>query len=744
MLSDDHEERVDDGSSSNASHHPQHHGTSLWPRSYQGEGSTLLRYYDKFISSKAPSSPSRGEAAIVLADDAAKWQCVSPMTRHVFPTSGDNHHPNQRSQRRQHRGQPQNHASSQQAQQARRARHRSRSFGDYVLGASDEYSMPAVMADGVFPLDDAPSWNERTGRGRGNGSTEIAAVQKNHRRYIEPIATTATTTPHQHGAGINRHRRDHDQTTTHTHDEDYGSDEPPSAHEQRRTEEVESDDSNERKDIEIDVNSDDGDDDRGGANSFWISLLYGMINATIVLPVVMSFGNIIYRDDAFLPYMPVLIKLTLVSGMVHQLCFSTLSTLTFAVGSVQDAGLIFLSSMAADMVRHCQARGYDDDALLATVTVGLAVATPLLGVGLVLIGRMGLAGYVQMLPTCVVAGYLAYIGWFVGYSGLGIMVGVSTVTPRLLWENVAHVLPGVVGGVFIYTSVQTFRHVAVLPVCIFLLLVVFYAGLAVTGSSIDAATEGGWIRKTDPAPAITQTWDYLQPSKVVWSALPQLWLTWTGMLFVVALSSSLDVAAIELEVQRPLDYNRELRMVGISNMVSGLTGGYTGSYIFSQSIFSLRIGIRSRVAGFSLAFFQFLVIMLPFPVLCYVPNFFYGSLLLMICIDLMYEWLWEFRRKVTIAAYLIVLATFALIHATGVEYGIIGGVVLYVACHQLRINVGELKQIPTEDDFSDTSERVDLGGGQHKDAGTTIDSDTREEILRLVQNRTNRDSYATF
>ena len=102
---------------------------------------------------------------------------------------------------------------------------------------------------------------------------------------------------------------------------------------------------------------------------------------------------------------------------------------------------------------------------------------------------------------------------------------------------------------------------------------------------MEQATSEGWIRQSEPAPVWYHTWDYLHLDKVVWSALPQLLLTELGMIFVVALSSSLDVAAIELERKTPLNYNGELQMVGLSNMISGLTGGYTGSYIFSQTIF---------------------------------------------------------------------------------------------------------------------------------------------------------------
>jgi SulP family sulfate permease len=91
--------------------------------------------------------------------------------------------------------------------------------------------------------------------------------------------------------------------------------------------------------------------------------------------------------------------MTVVSGVVHQLCFSMFSSLPFAVGQVQDAGLIFLSQMASRMVDHCRSRGYDDETMLATVTVGLSLSTAFLGCCLVILGQLQLAQYVQLLPT---------------------------------------------------------------------------------------------------------------------------------------------------------------------------------------------------------------------------------------------------------------------------------------------------------------------------------------------------------
>lgn len=449
-------------------------------------------------------------------------------------------------------------------------------------------------------------------------------------------------------------------------------------------------------------NNNNNDDEIG--NPLIISFMYGLINSTILLPVMLSFGSIIYRDDAFTPYMPLLMKLTLVSAMVHQLCFSTLSSMKFAVGQVQDAGLIFLSSMTSDIVKHCHAKGYSDEVLLATATIGLSLATLLLGIGLVIMGKLKLAQYVQKLPISVINGYLAFIGFFCGVSGIDLMIpssndkgdntdhSSSQVSVASIIENFQYVVPGLLGGIMIYFLVRKIGHISVLPLCITLMLVGFYVILWITGTTVEDVTERGWIPRADPPPVWYHTWDYLRFENVAWEAFPSQTLTLFGMTFVVALSSSLDVAAIEAELSYPLDYNSELTMVGISNIISGTTGGYTGSYIFSQTIFYLRSGIRSRMAGFFVVLCEFALIVLPFNILSYVPNFFFGSLLMMLCVDLMYEYLWETRKKLCNSEYIMCIATFFFIQLLGVEFGILAGLLLQITCVKLGYTNNDGKQ----------------------------------------------------
>jgi hypothetical protein len=109
--------------------------------------------------------------------------------------------------------------------------------------------------------------------------------------------------------------------------------------------------------------------------------------------------------------------------------------------------------MASQIVQYCRLQGHDDATMLATSTIGLSLATAVLGCGLVLVGKLQLAQYVQLLPTCVVGGYLAFIGWFCGISGVMLMVGSSKLTLAILRDKLIFVLPGVVGGALIYLAV---------------------------------------------------------------------------------------------------------------------------------------------------------------------------------------------------------------------------------------------------------------------------------------------------
>jgi SulP family sulfate permease len=150
-------------------------------------------------------------------------------------------------------------------------------------------------------------------------------------------------------------------------------------------------------------------DSKGGDVKMKASV-YGLINSVSLLPVMFSFATIIFADPIFQPQITTLIKLVLFSSIVHQIVFTSLSSLNFAVGQVQDAGLIFLSKMSTDIVNSMQKEGKGPEEIYTTVLYTLTLSTALLGIALILTGVFKMANLVQYLPLPVVGGYLAYIG----------------------------------------------------------------------------------------------------------------------------------------------------------------------------------------------------------------------------------------------------------------------------------------------------------------------------------------------
>ena len=152
----------------------------------------------------------------------------------------------------------------------------------------------------------------------------------------------------------------------------------------------------------------------------------GLISGVILIPIGISFCSIIFRDQEFSSVEPALVKLVLFSSVVHQLVFTTFSTLPFAVGQVQDAGLIFLSAIASDIASCYQANNdmsfYD---MIATVLVCLSLSTAVLGTLLIITGKLKLASMMQYFPMPVIGGYLAFIGFFCGQAGVAMMASVE-------------------------------------------------------------------------------------------------------------------------------------------------------------------------------------------------------------------------------------------------------------------------------------------------------------------------------
>ncbi|KAJ8577101.1 hypothetical protein ON010_g2102 [Phytophthora cinnamomi] len=235
-------------------------------------------------------------------------------------------------------------------------------------------------------------------------------------------------------------------------------------------------------------------------------------------------------------------------------------------------------------------------------------------------------------------------------------------------------VPGVLGGIVLLLVSQRCENSFALPAAILLMPLLFFLVLALCGVSLDEAREFGWVSPASDPAGFVQMFDLFDFSQMHWNQVPKQLTTWLGMTFVVAFSSCLDVAAIEMDMGSQLNINHELKSVGWSNFVSGLLGGYTGSYIFSQTIFTYRSKTTSRLVGVCVIISEFAIVLIPLSVMSLVPRFFFAATLIFIAIDLMVEWLVHVYHKILPREYVVLWLSFIAINMVSLELGMVLGI----------------------------------------------------------------------
>ena len=232
-------------------------------------------------------------------------------------------------------------------------------------------------------------------------------------------------------------------------------------------------------------------------------IIYAIVNVIISLPGLYGYAAVIFNHPAFSKHMNALSKLVIFSSLVIQLGFLLFSSLNFAIGTVQDAGLIFLSSMANTIANAIIHDGGTKEEIISTTLVLLSLGTAMLGLVLVAMGYFRLADAVSYLPMPVVGGYLAFIGYFCLEAGVALCISESMMSPKD-WGYLLdpHLLllafPGLLSGLLMTVVSRKVDNDAALPLLMVLIPAIFYVIIFATGVGLEGAREGGWVGDVAP------------------------------------------------------------------------------------------------------------------------------------------------------------------------------------------------------------------------------------------------------
>jgi sulfate permease, SulP family len=114
------------------------------------------------------------------------------------------------------------------------------------------------------------------------------------------------------------------------------------------------------------------------------------------LPVSVAFCNIMYTSPIYSPFVPEMARLLIGSNALHQFVMTSLSSLPFVVGQVQDIGLIFIHAETEDI--STRMKGEPAERIMGTAMLASMLSNIILGLCFILVGKCVLT--VITCPCC--------------------------------------------------------------------------------------------------------------------------------------------------------------------------------------------------------------------------------------------------------------------------------------------------------------------------------------------------------
>ncbi|MCX6081919.1 MAG: SulP family inorganic anion transporter [Chloroflexi bacterium] len=416
----------------------------------------------------------------------------------------------------------------------------------------------------------------------------------------------------------------------------------------------------------------------------------GLVVGVTELIFAISLGALIFSGQN--SYVANGIGLILLGGLPPLLIMSLFSSYKGSLSMPQDASAAILAVMATGILQSMPSAS-PREKFISVVAV-VVVTTLLTGVVFILLGQFRLGSLVRFLPYPVIGGFLAGTGWLLVTGGIGVMSDVtfSFANPGALFQSdlLLRWVPGLVFGFIMLLILNRVSHFLVLPGMLLAIVLFFYGSAFFSRTPLAALSAQGWLLGPFVNGGLLQPMSLADFGLVHWGALLAQAGSMASIMLISTVSLLLNASGVELVVRQDLDLNRELRVGGWANVLSGLLGGCVTFLTLSTTTLSHRIGKGSRLTGLVVALMFCLPLFFGAAALSYVPKMMLGSLLIMFGFSFLYEWVYQswfsFSRLEYAVILLILIVIATLGYLQGVGLGIVAAVGLFVVNYS-RVSV---------------------------------------------------------
>lgn len=421
-------------------------------------------------------------------------------------------------------------------------------------------------------------------------------------------------------------------------------------------------------------------------------IIAGLVCGFIAIVASIGNGSLLFSHG--LPeYVPVSIGLALFSSVVLATVSALISSGKTTVAVTQEVPVVALSSVLVAAAAALPKTG-DPHVRFATVMVAVALGTASIGLAALVLGSLRLGSIVRFIPYPVIGGFLAGTGYLVATGGLGLVLGHAINLDLFAHppDQLALERLGAAAVFILVVAVVQTRATGplVVPGLILAALVLFNAARLALGATPETLRAAGWVIHLPESGRLWPAISLGDIAAVDWHAILIGTLGVPTMIVVSIIAFLMNATGIELATRRDFDIDRELRTVGVMNLLAGAGGGAPGFHTFSLSLLATRLSGSSRLVGLIVAALCAAALVFGGHLLDAMPTFILGGLLTWIGATQLYEWLVRSYSRLSLTEYFVIILIFVIIvgvsFAVGILVGIIAAIVLF-AVEYSRIDI---------------------------------------------------------
>ncbi len=382
----------------------------------------------------------------------------------------------------------------------------------------------------------------------------------------------------------------------------------------------------------------------------------------------------------------------LYTAIVGGFLVSALGGSRFQIGGPAGAFIVLVFSIV-------QRQGYD----------GLALATMMAGVILLVVGLLRGGTYIKYIPFPVTVGFTAGIAVIIFASQLKELLGLdvphepAALAPKLtaLWEAHGSVRPATIAvsalALAVILGLRRFR-----PHWPGMLIAVVLCAGATAALHLDVETIGsrfGGVPQTLPAPA-APAFDLARLRALLPDALT--------IALLGAIKSLLSAVVADGMSGRRHRSNCELAAQGVANIVAPIFGGMPVTGTIARTATNVRSGAKGPIAGVLHAAFLLAFMLVAAPLAAFIPLASLGAVLAVVSWNMAEKKEFVALLKASRGDALVLLSTFLLTIFEDLTMGIGVGVTLgaFLFLHRLAESV----EVQTGKSFLDEDQADDYGG----------------------------------